>query len=129
CSIYFALTGQPPFPGGTSIDKMKRHRREYAAPLSDSNPTIPAEFSRVVEKLMEKSPQARYRSAAEVRDALRPWAAGDPERPMDVDPEQSEAEIVQEVERTQKDPGEFFESVPVVVFADKGKKPRRARKV
>ena len=44
---------------------------------------------------------------------------------MDVDPEQSEAEIVQELERTQKEPGEFFESVPVVVFAGKGKKTRR----
>ena len=46
---------------------------------------------------------------------------------MDVDPEQSEAEIVQELERTQKDPGEFFESVPVVVFADKGKRARLRR--
>ncbi len=46
---------------------------------------------------------------------------------MDVDPEQSEAEIVQELERTQKDPGEFFESVPVVVFADKAKQRGRKR--
>jgi serine/threonine protein kinase len=127
CSIYYALTGQPPFPGGTSIEKMKRHRKEYAPPVSDSNPTIPAEFSRIVERLMEKSPESRYRSAAAVRDELRPWTAGDPERPMDVDPEQSEAEIVQELERTQKDPGEFFESVPVVVFADKTKQRGRKR--
>jgi eukaryotic-like serine/threonine-protein kinase len=127
CSIYYALAGQPPFPGGTSIEKMKRHRKEFAAPLSDFNPTIPADFSRLVERLMEKAPENRYRSAAAVREALRPWTAGDQERPMDVDPEQTEAEIVMELERTQKDPGEFFESVPVVVFADKGKKTTRQR--
>lgn len=127
CSMYFALTGQPPFPGGTSIDKMKRHRKEYAAPLSDFNPTIPVEFSRIVERLMEKLPDARYRTAAALRDALRHWTSGDPERPMDVDPEQSEAEVVLELERTQKDPGEFFESVPVVVFAGKGTRTKRRR--
>ena len=122
CSIYFALAGQPPFPGGTSQEKMKRHRTKYADPLSDFNPTVPVDFSRVVERLMEKNPRDRYRSAAAVRDALRKWSAGDPETPMDVDPEQTEAEIVLELERAVKDPGAFFETVPVVVFADKGKK-------
>jgi serine/threonine protein kinase len=122
CSMYFALTGTPPFPGGSSIDKMKWHRTKYADPLSEFNPTIPSDFSRIVERLMEKSPQSRYRSAAAVRDALRPWAAGDPETPMDVDPDQTEAEVVLELERQVKDPGAFFETVPVVVFADKGRK-------
>jgi outer membrane translocation and assembly module TamA len=101
---------------------MKRHRTEYADPLSHCNPTVPADFSLLVERLMEKNPRDRFRSAAAVRDALRKWTAGDPETPMDVDPEQTEAEIVLELERTVKDPGAFFETVPVVVFADKGKK-------
>lgn len=125
CSMYFALTGQPPFPGGTSQEKMKRHRKDFAAPLSDFNPTFPVDFTRIVERLMEKDPKDRYRSAAAVGDALRKWTAGDPETPMDVDPEQTEAEIVLELERTVKDPGAFFETVPVVVFAEKGKKSTR----
>jgi eukaryotic-like serine/threonine-protein kinase len=125
CTLYFALAGQPPFPGGTSVEKMKRHRTKYADPISDFNPTVPAEFARVVERLMEKNPARRYASAAAARDALRPWSAGDPETPLDVDPDQSEAEVVLELERSQKDPGAFFESVPVVVFADKGRKSGR----
>jgi eukaryotic-like serine/threonine-protein kinase len=125
CSLYFALTGQPPFPGGTSIQKMKRHRTDYPDPLTDFNPTVPVEFTRIVQKLMEKSPALRYQAATTAREALRPWAAGDPETPMDVDPDQTEAEVVQELERTVKDPGEFFESVPVVVFADKAKRSGR----
>jgi serine/threonine protein kinase len=122
CSIYFALVGQPPFPGGTSQEKMKRHRTEYPDPLSDFNPTVPADFSRLVERLMEKSPSDRYSSAVAVRDALLPWAAGDPKTPLDVDPDQTEAEVVLELEKTQKDPGAFFETVPLAVFADQGKR-------
>ena len=82
CSLYYALTGQPPFPGGTSQEKMKRHRTEHPDPLTDFNPTVPAEFARVVQKLMEKSPtrlpdgQGGPRGAPPVgggrpRDALR----------------------------------------------------------
>jgi len=125
CSLYFALTGQPPFPGGTSVEKMKRHRTKYPDPISDFNPTVPAEFARIVERLMEKSPSRRYSTAAAARDALRPWASEDPETPLDRDPDQSEAEVVLELERSQKDPGKFFESVPVVVFAEKGRKSGR----
>jgi len=122
CSMYFALTGQPPFPGGTSLEKMKRHQRDYPDPISDFNPTIPAEFTRIIDRLMEKGPANRFQSAKAVREALIQWTAGDSEKPMDVDPEQTEAEVVLELERTQKDPGAFFETIPVVVFAEKGKK-------
>jgi hypothetical protein len=43
---------------------------------------------------------------------------------MDVDPEQTEAEIVLELERTVKDPA-FFETVPVVVRRQKRKASSR----
>ena len=125
CSLYFALTGQPPFPGGTSQEKMRRHRTEHPDPLTDFNPTVPVEFARVVQKLMEKVPGRRYQTAKAARDALRPWATTEPETPYDVDPDQTEAEVVLELERTQKDPGAFFESVPVVVFADKARRSGR----
>jgi eukaryotic-like serine/threonine-protein kinase len=125
CSLYYALAGQPPFPGGTSQEKMRRHRTQHPDPLTDFNPTVPAEFARVVQKLMEKSPARRYQTARAAREALRPWAAADPETPYDVDPDQSAAEVVRELERSVKDPGAFFESVPVVVFADKGRKSGR----
>jgi len=125
CTLYHALTGQPPFPGGTSVEKMRRHRTKYPDPISDFNPTVPAEFSRIVERLMEKDPKRRYPTSAAVRDALRPWAAGAPETPLDVDPDQTEAEVVLELERAQTDPGAFFETVPVVVFADKARKSGR----
>lgn len=122
CSMYFALTGRPPFPGGTSIEKMKRHRTENPEYIQDLNPTVPAELCRVIERMMEKSPEARHLTAAAVAKALRPFAANDVSTPMDVDPDQSEAEVVLELERTHKGEDAFFESIPVVVFADKRKK-------
>jgi eukaryotic-like serine/threonine-protein kinase len=125
CSLYFALTGQPPFPGGSSQEKMKRHRTEHPDPLTDFNPTVPVEFARVVQKLMEKSPGRRYQTARAAREAMLPWATSEPATPYDVDPDQTEAQVVLELERSQKDPGAFFESVPVVVFADKARRSGR----
>lgn len=124
CSLYFALTGQPPFPGGTSVQKMKRHRSEYAEPISDLNPTVPAEFSRVVARLMEKDPRRRYQTAAAARDALRPWAEPGTVS-EDRDPDQTEAEVVQELERSFTDPGAFFETIPAAVFTEPRRKGRR----
>ncbi len=75
CSMYFALTGVPPFPGGTSHQKMKWHREEAAPSASVLNPEVPVAFSRLVERLMAKQPQDRPGSAGVVRELLRPWAA------------------------------------------------------
>ena len=122
CTLYLALTGQPPFPGGTSIEKMKRHLTEYPAPITDHNPTVSADFARIVERLMEKSPAKRYANAKQVRRALLPWVAGDPERPLDTDPHQTEAQVLQELEKALPDPGGFFESIPVAVFSERAKK-------
>jgi serine/threonine protein kinase len=117
CALYFALTGQPPFPGGKSREKMQCHRAKYAEPVSDLNPTVPSAFSRIVEKLMEKKPARRFQTAEEMRAALLPWVAGDPERPLDVDPMLSESEAVKEIEAGQEaEPGLWWEEVPVISF-------------
>ncbi len=117
CSLFFALTGQPPFPGGTSIQKMQRHRLEYAEPIPDLNPTVPVEFARIVENLMQKKPAKRYRSAEQVRQALLPWAAADIEKPLDVNPMMSEAEAIELLEQEQsRQPGLWWEEVPGISF-------------
>ena len=122
CSLYFSLTGQPPFPGGTSIEKMQRQRVEIPDGIHELNPTVPDAFNKLVALMMEKDPVYRYPNMASVRAALLPWAASDPATPMDVDPAQSAVEVVREVERAHQTDQAFFESIPVVVFADKGKK-------
>ena len=127
CTMYFALTGQPPFKGGSSQEKMNRHRTVYAEPVPDLNPTVPIAFARIVEKLMEKNPARRYCNADEVRQALLPWIADDPEKPLDTDPRMTEAEAIQFLEQEQSsEPGLWWESVPVISFEATAKYSSRA---
>ncbi|MBX9626287.1 MAG: serine/threonine protein kinase [Gemmataceae bacterium] len=83
CSLYFALTGLPPFPGGSSKQKLRWHRTEDPPPVDQLNPAIPGEFARLVDRLMAKRPADRPNSAGVVRELLRPWcddpAAPEPE--------------------------------------------------
>jgi serine/threonine protein kinase len=74
CSLYHALTGVPPFPGGTSKQKRHWHRTETPPPIDALNPAVPAEFARLVEQLMAKQPADRPASAGAVRELLLPWA-------------------------------------------------------
>jgi serine/threonine protein kinase len=83
CSLYFALTGRQPFPGGTIRDKMRRHRTEEPEPVERLNRGVPDEFAGLVRKMMAKRPEARFASAYDARGALLPWAAGEPELPLD----------------------------------------------
>jgi serine/threonine protein kinase len=84
CSLYFVLTGQVPFPGGSSHQKIKRHLNEWPDPVTEINPTVPAAFARLIDQLMEKEPKDRPNSAEEVRRMLLPWFGREPVLPMDV---------------------------------------------
>jgi serine/threonine protein kinase len=83
CTLYFALSGQPPFPVGTSREKMRRHRQEEPRPLRELAPDVPIGFARLVERLMAKDPAQRPPSAVAVEEELRAWAAGDIALPLD----------------------------------------------
>jgi serine/threonine protein kinase len=83
CTLYFALSGQPPFPGGSSRDKVRRHRGEEPVPLVRLAPWVPPGFAEYVRGMMAKDPAARPPSAAAVEEELHIWAAGDAVLPLD----------------------------------------------
>src|SRR5262249_49383741 len=83
CTLYFALTGRPPFPGGSNREKIKRHRNEEPQPVTDLNPKVSEEFAYIVSKMMAKDPERRFPTAASVRDVLSQWAGGVAELPLD----------------------------------------------
>ncbi len=74
CTLYYAVTGKVPFPGGTSRDKARRHcedtplnPRRFHLELTDA-------FIDVVAGMMEKDPRKRIPTADEVVSRLAPWA-------------------------------------------------------
>ncbi len=78
CSLYFTLTGKPPFPGGTAKEKIQRHRNEEPALLTERNPTVPPRFGELVHRMLVKDPNRRCGPIAVVRQELLAWAAPEP---------------------------------------------------
>lgn len=75
CVLYYALTGQYPFPDESAAQKMMAHQFQQPTPITEFCPDAPPELIAVVERLMQKKPEDRYGSAAEVVEALEPIAA------------------------------------------------------
>ncbi len=68
--LYECLTGQVPFQGDTSAAVLLKHISAPIPPLRDTLPELPASLERVVQKALAKSPDERYQSAGEMREAL-----------------------------------------------------------
>ena len=73
CTLYYAVTGQVPFPGGTRKEKMQRQLTEIPESVRRLAPHLGDAFCHVIEDMMEKIPEKRIASAAEVVERLRPW--------------------------------------------------------
>lgn len=78
CTLYFALSGRPPFEGGDIVNKIFRHRMEEPEAIEKLAPGVPLAFGAIVRKLMAKEPAERYQSCAELRVDLARWT--DPDR-------------------------------------------------
>jgi serine/threonine protein kinase len=72
CTMYFLLSGQPPFPTGTPIEKLLKHQLEATTPLQALRPEVPTSVAEVVAKLLLKKPDLRFNSAGEVAEILAP---------------------------------------------------------
>ncbi len=74
CTLYYAITGKVPFPGGTAGSKARRHLEGTPLHPRTFNEEISEEFVDVIADMMEKDPATRIQSAAEVAARLEPWA-------------------------------------------------------
>ncbi|MHC2070432.1 serine/threonine protein kinase [Bremerella sp. T1] len=79
CTLYFLLAGQPPFPQGTAFEKVLGHCEREPQSLTNFRQDIPQEVIAIVVKLMEKQPEQRYQTPAELVEALRPFGHPDSE--------------------------------------------------
>jgi serine/threonine protein kinase len=78
CTLRYLLTGQVPFPGGTSLEKLVRHNTEEPVPVEALRPDVPAEVAAVVRRLMEKVPGRRFQTPSELAAALEPFSVSGP---------------------------------------------------
>lgn len=77
CSLYYAVTGKVPFPGGSSREKARRHCEETPWHPRRFNPELSDEFVDVIAEMMDKEPERRIPSAAEVAARLEPFVDDD----------------------------------------------------
>jgi formylglycine-generating enzyme required for sulfatase activity len=78
CTLYFLLTGRPPFPGESLGEKLVRHQLHEPESLELFRPDIPAEVSTIVRKLMAKRPEERYQTPGELAAVLAALPAPSP---------------------------------------------------
>jgi serine/threonine protein kinase len=73
CTLYYLLSGQVPYPGGTWIEKVNRHRCDRPQPLIELRPDLPPGVEPVVARMMANRREDRYQTPAEVAAAVEPF--------------------------------------------------------
>ena len=64
CTLYHMLTGEPPYPEGTVLQKLLSHQGEAAPDPSQKNPEVPPLLATVVRRMMAKDPRSRQQTPA-----------------------------------------------------------------
>ena len=78
CTLYYLLTGQPPFSDGTLAQRIARHQKEMPKPIRDIRKDCSGELEGICVKMIQKDPKYRYQSAGEVASALEKYAVNAP---------------------------------------------------
>ena len=66
CTLYYLLSGGPPFRGHHLWDLYQAHFSTEAGPLNLVRPEVPVELAAVVAKMMAKEPSRRFQTPGEV---------------------------------------------------------------
>lgn len=77
CTLYYAVCGKVPFPGGDTASKIRRHLQETPWHPRRFAPELSEDFVDIIADMMDKDPAQRVSSAAEVAARIEPWT-GEP---------------------------------------------------
>jgi serine/threonine-protein kinase len=70
CALFFMLTGRPPFPGGTVLQKLLAHQSDPIPDVRELRPDVSDLLAGVLAKMLAKRPEERFQTPAEVTTAL-----------------------------------------------------------
>ncbi|MCS7236791.1 MAG: serine/threonine protein kinase [Thermoguttaceae bacterium] len=71
CTLFFLLTGRPPYPGTNVIEKLLQHQAEPPPDIRRLRPDVPPEVARLIMRMMAKQPQDRFQTAQELAAEVR----------------------------------------------------------
>jgi serine/threonine-protein kinase len=74
--LYYLLTGRVPFDAPSKMEIMRKHLSESLENPMDINPDVSKGAAQIVNKLMAKTPEARYQRATEVVEDIGRVLAG-----------------------------------------------------
>ncbi|MCH8830598.1 MAG: protein kinase, partial [Planctomycetes bacterium] len=73
CTLYYLLTGHPPFTEGTLAQRLMAHQTKEPPRIEEKRPDIPLPLADLIRKMMAKSVDDRCQSAAEVSESMTAW--------------------------------------------------------
>jgi serine/threonine protein kinase len=84
CTLYFLLTGRPPFEEQTAVQLIIAHIEKKPPAIQTLRPDVPKELATVLANMLEKNPAKRYQTPADVAKALAPFTKPEAGRGGDV---------------------------------------------
>jgi serine/threonine protein kinase len=75
CTLYFLLTGSPPFPEGSISERLLKHQTARPDSIFKTRPEAPPSLVDMCESMMAKRPIERPQTAGEVASMLKEWLA------------------------------------------------------
>ncbi|MCM2370508.1 serine/threonine protein kinase [Aporhodopirellula aestuarii] len=74
CTLYYLLTGRPPFSDGTLAQRIIKHQNEMPRSIRELRPDCPGELEGMCVKMLQKDPKYRYQTAKEVAEVFERFA-------------------------------------------------------
>jgi serine/threonine-protein kinase len=71
CAFFYMLSGRPPFPEGTVLQKLLQHQGDKPPDIQQFRPELPEEVSHVMRKMLAKDPGDRYQTSLELVEHLQ----------------------------------------------------------
>lgn len=70
CTLYFLLSGQPPYAEGSLTQRIIQHQTEPPQDIRKLRPDCPDYLAEICHQMLAKRPEDRFQTAAEVAEAI-----------------------------------------------------------